>query len=150
MPTSGSTADVLVDTSAAVALTVADHTLHEVTVEALAGRRLGLSGHAAFETFSVLTRLPPPARRPPRVVVRLVAANFPAGCFLSAEGARRLAAELASGEIAGGSVYDALVGAAAREHGIVLATHDRRALDTYRVLGVEVELLPGEGRAAGT
>jgi predicted nucleic acid-binding protein len=49
---------------------------------------------------------------------------------------------LRDGEIAGGCVYDALVGAAAREHGLVLATSDRRALDTYRILGVEVEILP--------
>lgn len=38
-------------------------------------------------------------------------------------------------------MYDALVGSVATELGLVLATHDRRALDTYRVLGVEVELL---------
>ena len=49
---------------------------------------------------------------------------------------------LVSAEIAGGAVYDALVGATAAEHGIVLATRDRRALDTYRALGVEVEVLP--------
>ena len=38
-------------------------------------------------------------------------------------------------------MYDALVGSAAKEHGLTLITLDRRALDTYRVLGVEVELL---------
>ena len=38
-------------------------------------------------------------------------------------------------------MYDALVGAAAREHGIALATRDRRALDTYRALDVRLELL---------
>ncbi len=141
-PTSGSAPDVLVDTSAAVALTVGDHAFHDATVGALKGRRLGLAGHAVFETFSVLTRLPTPARRPPVVVARLMAANFPASRFLSAEGAERLLTELASGEISGGSVYDALVGAAAKEHLLVLATHDRRALDTYRVLGVDVEVLP--------
>jgi len=40
-------------------------------------------------------------------------------------------------------VYDALVGAAAAEHRLVLVTRDRRALDTYRALGVDVELLSG-------
>lgn len=44
--------------------------------------------------------------------------------------------------IAGGSVYDALVGAAAAEHRLALATRDRRARDDYRALGVDVELLP--------
>lgn len=141
MPTSGREPDVLVDTSVAVALCVADHELHDVTIEALDGRRLGLSGHAVFETFSVLTRLPPPARRPPAVVARVIDENFPAHRFLSGQATAGLLARLADGEIAGGAVYDALVGAAALEHGITLATHDRRALDTYRVLGASVEVL---------
>lgn len=145
MPTSASrraAADVLVDTSAAVALSVAAHELHDITVEALQGRLLGLAGHAAFETFSVLTRLPPPARRAPGVVARLMRENFPAGGFLSAEGATRLLERLGAGEVAGGAVYDALVAAAAVEHGLPLATLDRRAVETYRVLGAEVEILP--------
>jgi predicted nucleic acid-binding protein len=39
-------------------------------------------------------------------------------------------------------VYDALVGCAAAEHGITLATRDRRALEVYRAIGVDVEVLP--------
>ena len=53
MPANGRTATVLVDTSVAVPLTVADHDHHESTFTALRGRALGLAGHAAFETFSV-------------------------------------------------------------------------------------------------
>ncbi|MEA2844297.1 MAG: hypothetical protein QOJ69_1968 [Actinomycetota bacterium] len=142
MPTSGSRPDLLVDTSVAVALVVADHEHHAVTIEALGRRRLGLAGHAAFETFSVLTRLPPPARRTPEVVYRLLSVNFPASRFLSAGAAQALLGRLVGTEIAGGSVYDALVGATAAEHDIVLATRDRRALTTYRALGVQVEILP--------
>ncbi len=142
MPTGDSHPDLLVDTSVAVALVVADHEHHAETVEALGERRLGLAGHAAFETFSVLTRLPPPARRSPQVVARLLATNFPDSRFLSADAAKALLDGLVGAEIAGGSVYDALVGAAAAEHGVVLATRDRRALDTYRALGVDVEVLP--------
>lgn len=141
MPTSGRTPDVLVDTSVAVSLCVADHESHEVAMAGLDGRRLGLAGHAAFEAFSVLSRLPPPARRPPGVVARLLQENFPASRFLSVGGTTDLLGRLGAGEIAGGAVYDALVGATAVEHGLPLATLDRRALDTYRVLGVEVELL---------
>lgn len=133
---------MLVDTSVAVALCVGDHELHSVALDSLDGRLLGLAGHAAFETFSVLTRLPPPARRAPGVVARIMGQNFPASRFLSAAGAAALFDRLDRGEIAGGSVYDALVGAAAAEHAIALATLDRRALDTYRVLGIEVEVLP--------
>ncbi len=50
------------DTNVAVAFLVSDHTEHDLVFEALADRDLGLSGHAAFETFSVLTRLPGASR----------------------------------------------------------------------------------------
>jgi predicted nucleic acid-binding protein len=141
MPASGRGPELLVDTSIAVALTVADHEHHDTTFQALGSRRLGLAGHAAFETFSVLTRLPPPARRTPATVGRLLAANFPHTRFLSPDAAAALLSELPSVGIAGGAVYDALVGASAKEHGRVLATRDRRALDTYRALDVRLELL---------
>src|SRR4051812_15934614 len=138
MPTG---AELLVDTSAAVALSVADHADHLATSRALAGRRLGLAGHAAFETFSVLTRLPPPARRTPATVIRLIATSFPHSRFLGADAARALLAELERVGVAGGAIYDALVGAAAAEHRLPLATRDRRALEVYRSLGVDVELI---------
>lgn len=131
----------LLDTSAAVAFLVADHKHHDATFEALAQRQLGLAGHAAFETFSVLTRLPPPARRTPAAVSRLLAANFPHTCFLSGGRAAVLLAALAGNGLAGGAVYDALVAATALEHELTLATRDKRALDTYRTLDVTVELL---------
>jgi predicted nucleic acid-binding protein len=142
MPASARGPDLLVDTSIAVALTVADHEHHAATFRTLGSRRLGLAGHAAFETFSVLTRLPPPARRTPATVAHLLAVNFPHSRFLGADAAAALLAELHTVGIAGGAVYDALVGASAREHGSVLATRDRRAVETYRALDVRLELLP--------
>jgi predicted nucleic acid-binding protein len=141
MPARSSTAELLVDTSVAVALTVADHEHHETTFTTLGDRSLGLAGHAAFETFSVLTRLPTPARRSPATVARLLAAGFPHTRFLGTEATASLFAELPGSGIAGGAVYDALVGACANEHGLTLATRDRRALQTYRALDVDVELL---------
>jgi predicted nucleic acid-binding protein len=141
MPASASGPDLLVDTSVAVALGVADHEHHEATFRALGHRRLGLAGHAAFETFSVLTRLPPPARRTPATVARLLSVDFPHSRFLGAVAAAALLDDLHATGIAGGAVYDALVGAAAREHRLPLATRDRRALETYRALDVTVELL---------
>jgi predicted nucleic acid-binding protein len=141
MPPSADGADVLVDTSVAVALSMADHEHHEETFSALEGRRLGLAGHAAFETFSVLTRLPPPARRTPATIAALLTANFPATRYLGARAAAALFAELVEIGISGGAVYDALVGAAARESELVLVTRDRRALEIYRALGVAVRVL---------
>jgi len=141
MPTSDNQPQLLIDTSVAVALAMAGHEHHRATKEAIGDRRCGLSGHAAFETFSVLTRLPPPARRTAASVARLLAHNFPESRFLSVEGARQLHGRLASLGIAGGAVYDALVGAAAAEHAITLATRDRRAAETYRALDVDFELI---------
>lgn len=141
MPTSDDKPELLIDTSVAVAMVVADHEHHQATRDAIAGRSCGLSGHAAFETFSVLTRLPPPNRRPARTVLHLLAHNFPGSRYLSAENARLLHASLAPLGIAGGAVYDALVGAAAAEHGITLATRDHRAAATYRALDITFELL---------
>jgi toxin FitB len=78
MPTSGeSELGLLVDTSVAIALVVRDHKHHVATSEAVTNRRLGLAGHAAFETFSVLTRLPAPARRTPAAVARMLVSDFP-------------------------------------------------------------------------
>lgn len=143
MPTSGSAAapDVLVDTSVAVALVVSDHAAHAATLRAVQGLRLGLSGHAWFETYSVLTRLPAPARRSPSEVQRLLTHDFPASRFIDEPSARALAGELARLGIAGGAVYDALVGAAARNHGLRLLTRDGRALVVYESLHVDVTLL---------
>lgn len=133
--------ELLVDTSVAVALSVADHEGRAAARAAVEGRRIGLAGHAAFETFSVLTRLPAPARRTPAAITRLIAANFPHGRFLSPPGSAVLLARLADLGLSGGSVYDALVGAAAVEHGVPLVTRDRRALGTYRALDVAVVLV---------
>ncbi|MGH9127890.1 MAG: type II toxin-antitoxin system VapC family toxin [Acidimicrobiales bacterium] len=133
--------DVLLDTSVAVPLVVEDHGNHDQTVQALRGRSLGLAGHAAFEAFSVLSRLPAPLRRTPRAVSALIAANFSRSRFVSASGAEDLLGHLPGLGIVGGSVYDALVGAVAVEHGLRLATRDRRAIGTYRALGVDIEFL---------
>lgn len=144
-PTVGSLAtvepDVLVDTSLAVALVVADHEHYRSAVDAVGGSTLGLAGHAAFETFSILTRLPPPARRSPSAVARLIAHNFPATRFVSDRAAAELLARLGTLGIAGGAVYDALVGATAVEHGLILMTRDRRAAEIYRRIDVKFELV---------
>ena len=133
--------DVLLDTSAAVALVVADHAAHAETRQALRARDLGLAGHAWFETFSVLTRLPGPARRDASTVVRLLSANFPHSRFLDEGSTSGLARELAKMGVSGGAVYDALVAAAAAHHQLPLVSRDRRAAETYRAFNVEVELL---------
>jgi predicted nucleic acid-binding protein len=141
MPTSDRDPDYLVDTSIAVALVITDHPGHDVVFDALGARRLGLAGHAAFETYSVLTRLPPPLRRTATAAIRLLEVNFPQSRFLSAEAASEVLSLLAPAGIAGGSVYDALVGYTAKTHGVMLATRDERARESYRALDVQLEFI---------
>jgi hypothetical protein len=102
-----------------------------------------MSGHAAVELLSVLTRLPPPHRLTPALALRLEETNFPESRFLSATDAKSLLREFTDARLAGGALYDGLVGAAARKHKLMLVTCDRRAEPTYRLLGVHCELLSG-------
>lgn len=132
---------LLLDTSAAVALVVEDHEAHAATLEAVRGRRLGLAGHAWFETYSVLTRLPGGRRRSPADVAALLAHDFPATAFLADDAAAALGPELARLGTSGGAVYDALVGAAARQRGRSLVSGDARARTVYEALGVRVHLI---------
>ncbi len=48
---------------------------------------------------------------------------------------------LAAIGVTGGAVHDALVGQAAKDHGLPLATRDARARATYEALGLPVVLL---------
>ena len=129
---------LLLDTSAAIALVVEDHEAHASTLAAVRGRRLGLAGHAWFETYSVLTRLPGPLRRSPADVAALLAHDFPATVFLGPEEAAALGPEIARLGISGGAVYDALVGATARQDGLPLVWGDARARGVYDALGVRL------------
>jgi predicted nucleic acid-binding protein len=134
---------LLLDTSTAIALLLEDHDGHAATMSAVRDRRLGLAGHAWFETYSVLTRLPSGLRRSPADAHRLLEHNFPASRFLGAAETAELAQELASLAISGGLVYDALVAATARQHGLPLLSADSRARPTYELMRVQIEQVPG-------
>jgi toxin FitB len=134
---------LLLDTSVAVPWLVEDHNSHVVVVEALHGHGLGLAGYAAFETFSVLTRLPGDQRVSPAVAAALLARGFPETRHLSSERSTALLDSFGRLRVSGGSVYDALVAAAAVEHGLTLVSRDARALATYDAVGAEVRYLDG-------
>lgn len=133
--------ELLVDTSLAVPLVLISHEAHASVNASVGGRSVALAGHAAHETYAVLTRLPGDARLVPRDAVRLLSDRFDPAVVLDARSARAALAVLADLEIAGGATYDGLIGLAARSSGLPLASRDRRAEGTYRRLGVEVELL---------
>jgi predicted nucleic acid-binding protein len=126
------------DTSVAVPLLVQAHKSHEEVTRWWNGREVALCGHALVETYSVLTRLPGDLRLAPVDAARLIAARLGKPILLGSRAAARIPELLSKLEIAGGAVYDALVGLAAAEHGAELATRDLRARGTYEAVGVRV------------
>jgi len=132
---------VALDTSAAIPYIVRAHEAHARVSKRVSHRGPVLTGQSLAETYSVLTRLPSDARVAPEDAVRLLRNNFGNPVLLPDELAIRLPEALAVANIAGGAVYDALVGLSAREAGILLVTRDRRAAGTYANLGVAYELV---------
>ena len=103
---------------------------------------LAIPAHAAVETYSVLTRVPEPDRASPADALAYLSGTF--GRRLLALPAReqgRLLGAAADRGIAGGAIYDALVGATAAHAGATLLTLDRRAVRTYQAIGVDFRLL---------
>ena len=132
---------IAVDTSVVVAAFASWHEAPAASVAAL-GECPRLPAHVALEAFSVLTRLPPPHRASAELVVAFLDARFPDPLLVLPEGEhRRLLHDVRSAGIAGGAVYDALVGLTARHAGATLVTRDRRAAGTYRAIGVAFELV---------
>jgi predicted nucleic acid-binding protein len=127
-----------IDTSVAIPLLVQTHREHAAVVRWWARRDIVLSGHAVAETYSVLTRLPGDLRLSPIDAARLLAERFGRPLLLGSRTAARLPEVLGVLGIAGGAVYDALVGLAAVEHGASLATRDVRARATYETVGARV------------
>ena len=125
------------DTSVAVPLLVRRHQWHSAARSVVAGLNVCLTGHSQAETYSVLTRLPGDARVDPQDAARLLSVGFERPLLLDGAVIERLPAVLAEQQIAGGAVYDALVGLATVGVDVTLLTRDRRAAATYTALGVE-------------
>ena len=129
------------DTSLVIAAFASWHESHEAARRALDGGLL-LIEHCALETYSVLTRLPPPHRASGTVVREFLEARFPAPFLrLSARECRNFIFGLPDRGVNGGAAYDALVAATAAECGAELVTCDRRALPVYERYGVRIQLL---------
>jgi predicted nucleic acid-binding protein len=132
---------IALDTSVVVAAFASWHEAHGRTVELLA-RAPRLPAHVVVETYSVLTRLPPPHRAAPAIVDRFLSESFP-GTPLSLPGSsqRALVAVAARSGLSGGSIYDLLVAATVKRAKGTLMTRDRRAIRAYETVGVAFELL---------
>lgn len=125
-----------VDTSVAVAALDAGHAAHGPCREVVQQHRPALAGHAAFETWSVLTRMPGQLAVDVADVDAILATVFPERVWLPADQQDELLRRLPTLGLTGGAVYDALVGAAALSAGRTLLTRDLRARRTYDLLGV--------------
>ncbi len=130
-----------VDTSVVVAGLLVDHAQHEL-VRPVFDAAPAIPAHVAFESYSVLTRLPLPGRLSPADAAQLLLRAF-GGRFVALTGAEHdaLLADLPGLGIAGGAVYDALVAATALKHELTLHSLDRRAAGTYDAIGVDYELI---------
>ena len=131
-----------VDSSVIVAAFATWHEHHELA-RAAVERGVRVIDHCAVESYSVLTRLPPPHRAPPNVVQEFLRLQFPELYLrLSARAHRRFVLGLAARDIiVGGAVYDALVAATAAEHQAILLSCDRRALLTYERCGARYQFI---------
>jgi predicted nucleic acid-binding protein len=130
-----------VDSSVVIAAFASWHEHHAVARKAMAGRPR-LIAHAAVESYSVLTRLPPPHRASPDIVHAFITGRFTEPfLILSETGYLELLATVAAGQILGGPAYDALIAFTAAEHNATLMSLDQRAAATYETAGAQVEQL---------
>ena len=136
---------IVADSSLAIATFASWHEQHEEADRALT-RDVRLIAHCAIETFSVLTRLPPPHRVRPSLVLDFLSARFTRPFIgLGAEGYRTLIPRLLELGITGGAAYDAVVAATAAAAHATLISCDVRAAATYERFGVDFRLLGGKG-----
>ena len=129
------------DTSVVVAALASWHEGHAAASAAIAAGVL-LPAPALLESYSVLTRLPPPHRFEPRVARDLLRATFGGPPLTLDAGAHAaLLDRLVEAGISGGAAYDALIGATSAGHDALLLTRDPRAVRVYSALGVPFELV---------
>jgi predicted nucleic acid-binding protein len=129
------------DTSLVIAAFASWHESHEAARRALDGG-LRLIEHCALETYSVLTRLPPPHRTSGEMVREFLTARFPEPWLRMKEQAyKEFILGLPDRGVTGGAAYDALVAATAAGCDAELVTCDRRALPVYERYGLRAKLL---------
>ena len=126
------------DTSVIVASILDGGARQVVCANALETSSAAAAGHAWFDSFSVLTRLPLEVRLSPSDAWRVLASATHGARFLSTAEQNDFQDWLGDVSLAGGAVYDALVGWVAKAADVPLLTRDVRALPIYRALKIEV------------
>jgi predicted nucleic acid-binding protein len=129
------------DTSFVVAAFASWHEHHGAAREVL-DEGVRLIEHCALETYSVLTRLPPPHRCAAAVARDFLKLRFPLPYLrLDAAAFRLFVLYLPDRNVVGGSAYDALVAATAAANSAELVTCDKRAAGLYESYGVKALFL---------
>jgi predicted nucleic acid-binding protein len=132
------------DTSIVLAALLADHEAHQAAAQALSACTMTIA-HVALETYSVLTRLPPPHKVAPTTAATALQARLPAALLtLDANSYATAPSRMATAGVSGGAAYDGLIALTALEHDLELVSRDTRAARTYRALGVHFRLLPSD------
>ncbi|BDD84655.1 ribonuclease VapC [Tsukamurella pulmonis] len=122
------------DTSVLVPLLADWHESHGAAQTAVGDDDPAVPAHVLLETFSVLTRVPAPNRISPAAASAVEALHLPV-IGLPPQEVQSLIGAVGSSGIRGGAIYDAVVGATAAKHGLILLTRDQRAIPTYEAVG---------------
>ncbi len=129
------------DSSVTIPALSRDHPARIQAAEALASCRTTIA-HVAVETYSVLTRLPPPHQADAAAAARALSARLPATyATLDADTYASTPSRLAAAGVSGGATYDGLIALTALEHDLELISRDARAARTYNALGVPYRLI---------
>jgi predicted nucleic acid-binding protein len=129
------------DSSVLVAAFASYHAGHERAIDAV-GNSPRLIVHVAFETSSVLSRMPEEQRIEASFVLDALEREFPDPWLALDQAAQRSCLRRAvDAGLRGGALYDALIAATAREHGATLLSADRRAREAYEAIGADVSYI---------
>jgi predicted nucleic acid-binding protein len=132
---------IVPDSSVLVAALASHHDWNDRAVSALRNAS-GLVIHTAFETCSVLSRLPEGLRLEAGSALEALEEDFPQPwLLLDREGQSACLRRAVDAGLRGGALYDALIAATAREHGATLLSYDRRAREAYAAMGADVSYL---------
>lgn len=134
---------IALDTSVLVAAFASWHEAH-AAIRRVMARRPWIPAHVLIETYSVLTRLPAPHRADPQIVADYLEQFADRVLSPPPDSYSELIHTVTRLKVSGGAIYDALVGATAREADAVLMTRDRRASSVYAALGVRHEFVSAD------
>jgi predicted nucleic acid-binding protein len=133
---------IAVDSSVAIAAALPWHEHHVTALAALPSATSPPIAGVALETYSALTRLPPPQRLPSTLALAYLQERFDfPPLALTPAGYESLLALAAAERIDGGAIYDAVIAATAKESAATLLTLDRRATPTYEIVGVTYRVI---------